>query len=1271
MPDHLKSATSKRNNPTIMSFFGLFGGPAASGSASQKYTLNHLNQLYLQLQNFWQKADAPAADIVETIREITEILIWGENRDSAFFDFFCEKSLLADFVRVLGIPDIPSRIKVQLLQTLSILITNVNTETNLYYLFSNNYINQLIATNFDFSDEEILAYYISLLKSLCLKLNTETVKFFFTRKSFPLYTQAVRFFGHNDQMVRTGVCTLTLAVFRIATEDKLLGEFLITNRNSRLFFVYYACWLRNLFVDLDRTLGGMSMTAEAMKIGSREASPVKRSASMSGTTTSLSSSSKLPRVPPPITEEEVAAVLSSSAVAGRSPAPSTPTNSIGSSGPRQNSPSKVRTSSIAGLLDQIEDGFGYIRDLFSSSSSSGGGAENSGAENLHRVFAMSMLQYWLFPLIFPPLRRSWSTYSGEEVDPDCFSEDFFEENQSDNQASNVLQRSMSFQSTEASDLERLWQQRDPRGGGSNSNLLPQIDVGGGVLVRPSFALYVVNRLCVEFPPTGPGAAAYAFLVQPVLTTLFVPKIPYHLALCAADPVAFRAKLLESGGRGGGSPDFFRLILSPFVRVEAAGGGSSVRLLFEDGRQSAPTLAPVGSRQAQEHDHLAPPPSGFYPLSDEPLYTFGEGTTSTSSSKTNNSPDKNFVKPENYGVVPTFDEVFLSLQPFHPPNRTPSEKFPAERVEVGSSNLNPFRREFFRFLQQTDEDFTQLQALGVLHNTLFDRDGSVRRSELGRELYLFAVADVFRAQTKMICSVRGARTVGVRQRVLLDLWYYELRFSGDGVSAGSQDEAGFSSQDEGKAQQGRAAGAARHRSAQSVGSSAAPPFFPPNGNGNNVGSFASNHAARSGSGLAAGAATDHPDPAKPKKKKRGLLYRILNSRRKRQKNSSMLNGGGTTYPGADPSSTSPPLAKNGRSTYPPTNGSLVKPPSLQPSGVPYPAEEYMFPRSWSRSSIGTSLSASTMLPGRVSSTEAFSRQELLEGLLNDSLTQLKNFFRDQYCFSVHAEDELLDIFAAEWKNAYLAPLLDPGAVCASYFSGGRGGQLHPPGGEQLGPLGGTSSWAVWSSSTAGTRDDVGGGYLQEKPSFISPTTKVPIPDQQQGSSSSSRAGDREIAGVPLGGRGDGIKGSQELLQRGERCGGTTFATLEQFLRTFLSMARVKAEILLLEDGWTKRRRWRLPFLVPEEVEEGLAIGRSFHLGKKDRRGVVLNSTERSARVEQISLLPSVCSWLQYHAQRGSCATSITTSMIRQLTVTVSTPSLSLTVVGSLYNLVDTH
>lgn len=68
------------------------------------------------------------------------------------------------------------------------------------YLLSNNYVNSIIVHKFDFSDEEIMAYYISFLKTLSLKLNNHTVHFFYNEVS-----HSPRGVGLGSQLVRVAL----------------------------------------------------------------------------------------------------------------------------------------------------------------------------------------------------------------------------------------------------------------------------------------------------------------------------------------------------------------------------------------------------------------------------------------------------------------------------------------------------------------------------------------------------------------------------------------------------------------------------------------------------------------------------------------------------------------------------------------------------------------------------------------------------------------------------------------------------------------------------------------------------------------------------------------------------------------------------------------------------------------------------------------------------------------------------------------------------------
>lgn len=85
------------------------------------------------------------------------------------------------------------------------------------YLLSNNHVNSIIVHKFDFSDEDVMGYYILFLKTLSLKLNPHTIHFFYNEHTndFPLYTEAIKFFNHPESMVRIAVRTISLNVYKV------------------------------------------------------------------------------------------------------------------------------------------------------------------------------------------------------------------------------------------------------------------------------------------------------------------------------------------------------------------------------------------------------------------------------------------------------------------------------------------------------------------------------------------------------------------------------------------------------------------------------------------------------------------------------------------------------------------------------------------------------------------------------------------------------------------------------------------------------------------------------------------------------------------------------------------------------------------------------------------------------------------------------------------------------------------------------------------------
>ena len=227
-----------------------------------KYSLEHLKYLHALLVRNIEVHEGNKELLVETLRSIAEILIWGDQNDNRVFDVFLENNMLFYFLKILN-QNTGRYVKVQMLQTLSILFENISNETALYYLLSNNHINAIIVHKFDFSDEEVLAYYISFLKTLSLKLNKSTIHFFYNEhlSDFPLYTEAVKFFNHSESMARIAVRTITLNIYRVGSDQVL--DFIL-GRQAVPYFSNVIWFIANQSVELDELSGcGLSNRASS------------------------------------------------------------------------------------------------------------------------------------------------------------------------------------------------------------------------------------------------------------------------------------------------------------------------------------------------------------------------------------------------------------------------------------------------------------------------------------------------------------------------------------------------------------------------------------------------------------------------------------------------------------------------------------------------------------------------------------------------------------------------------------------------------------------------------------------------------------------------------------------------------------------------------------------------------------------------------------------------------------------------------------------------
>ena len=208
-----------------------------SPARPEKYSLQHLQHLYRCLTKMQPIKPQFRGQAVEILRAISEVIIYGDQRQSnQIFDYFCEKNMLYLFTQMLHAPGgCGSAVSRQIIQTVSILVQNIKNPTYLFYLLSNNHVNEIILHKFDFTDEDILAQYASFLKMLSLLLDENTIQFMFDGRqaSFPLYTESMKLLDSTEGMVRTHTRVLALNVYRMS--DDAMAQFILSPVHRSVF----------------------------------------------------------------------------------------------------------------------------------------------------------------------------------------------------------------------------------------------------------------------------------------------------------------------------------------------------------------------------------------------------------------------------------------------------------------------------------------------------------------------------------------------------------------------------------------------------------------------------------------------------------------------------------------------------------------------------------------------------------------------------------------------------------------------------------------------------------------------------------------------------------------------------------------------------------------------------------------------------------------------------------------------------------------------------
>jgi len=130
------------------------------------------------------------------------------------FSVFCECNFMQELISIVKLRN--KFITLEIVKSFSLLILNLKSTTTLFYIFSNNIINQIIQNNFERYDDDFTFYYINFLKSLSLKICNTTIQFFFNEEhnTFPLLNAALNYYNYPDPMIKNTVRNIILTLIK-------------------------------------------------------------------------------------------------------------------------------------------------------------------------------------------------------------------------------------------------------------------------------------------------------------------------------------------------------------------------------------------------------------------------------------------------------------------------------------------------------------------------------------------------------------------------------------------------------------------------------------------------------------------------------------------------------------------------------------------------------------------------------------------------------------------------------------------------------------------------------------------------------------------------------------------------------------------------------------------------------------------------------------------------------------------------------------------------
>lgn len=244
MTDLIKENKSRKNSKIVLiKNFDKFIGNC---TVENLQILGDQLRIYHFQGNLIQKNSEHLKDLIQLLFKY--LMDGNKNLEEDIIGCFKEEEIFTGIKNIYSHEDYD--INCTIIQSLSILLVNiVKSKAFLYFVLSNNFVNDLLLIDYSKYDDEYYSYYVNFLKSLVMRLDRNTFLLFYNKRSniFPLLDCSLNLYNYSNAMTRTVVNNILLQILK-SNIDEIYDIF--SKLPSINYFSFLSLRMKDLINDL-------------------------------------------------------------------------------------------------------------------------------------------------------------------------------------------------------------------------------------------------------------------------------------------------------------------------------------------------------------------------------------------------------------------------------------------------------------------------------------------------------------------------------------------------------------------------------------------------------------------------------------------------------------------------------------------------------------------------------------------------------------------------------------------------------------------------------------------------------------------------------------------------------------------------------------------------------------------------------------------------------------------------------------------------------------